>query len=120
MTHKIPEGNTALNEPEQDNDARHAQDQYPCPGNYIQNHGKSTNEVVTYRISRLAHHKVNRKNTARTRQATLLAFVSKPHAIRQAPMKLDPRYPAGSVSQGIPPDMRVAPPSSAEGQCQQA
>lgn len=60
-----------------------------------------------------AHQRVKRKNTARTMQATLLALMSKPHAIRQAPMNDEPRYPAGSVMKGIPPDILVAPPSSA-------
>jgi hypothetical protein len=59
-----------------------------------------------------AHHSVNRKNAARTRHATLLALVSNPHAIKQAPMSEEPRYPAGRVIQGIPPDIRVSPPSS--------
>lgn len=62
---------------------------------------------------RLAHHNVNKKNTASTIDAILLAFVLNPHAIKQAPMKEEPRYPAGSVSQATPPDMRVEPPSSA-------
>ena len=61
-----------------------------------------------------AHHRVNRKKAAKTIDATLLAFISNPHAIKQAPMNDDPRYPAGRVMKGIPPDMRVAPPSSAE------
>jgi hypothetical protein len=60
-----------------------------------------------------AHHNVKRKNTPRARQAILLALVSNPHAIRQAPMSEDPRYPAGRVIHGMPPDMRVSPPSSA-------
>jgi hypothetical protein len=53
------------------------------------------------------------KKAARMIVAILLALVLKPHAIRHAPMKDEPRYPAGSVSQGIPPDIFVAPPSSA-------
>jgi hypothetical protein len=61
-----------------------------------------------------AHHRVKRKNTARAREAILLALVSNPHAMREAPMSEDPRYPAGRVIQGMPPDMRVSPPSSAE------
>lgn len=67
----------------------------------------------TYKTLRLAHQSVKMKKTARTRLATLLAFVSNPHAMSAAPIKPEPRYPAGSVSQGIPPDMVVAPPSSA-------
>ena len=43
----------------------------------------------------------------------MLALVSKPHAMSAAPIRPEPRYPAGRVSQGIPPDMLVAPPSSA-------
>lgn len=62
---------------------------------------------------RLAHQSVKMKKTARTRLATLLALVSNPHAMSAAPIKPEPRYPAGRVSQGIPPDMVVAPPSSA-------
>ena len=49
-------------------------------------------------------------------EATLLALVLKPHAIRHAPMKDEPRYPAGRVIQGMPPDMEVAPPSLAGGE----
>lgn len=56
---------------------------------------------------------MNKKNTARTRETTLLASVSNPQAIRVAPMNDEPRYPAGSVSQATPPDMLVTPPSSA-------
>ena len=51
---------------------------------------------------------------ARTSVATFDASVSNPHAMRQAPIKLLPRYPAGSVMIGIPPDILVAPPSSAK------
>lgn len=53
------------------------------------------------------------KNTASTIDATLLALVLNPHAIKQAPMNEEPRYPAGNVSQDMPPDMDVTPPSSA-------
>lgn len=49
------------------------------------------------------------KITASTRVAILEAFVSKPQVIMQAPRKLLPRYPAGRVQMGIPPDIRVAP-----------
>ena len=68
---------------------------------------------TTHSQLRLAHHKVNRKKAARTSEAILLALVSKPQAMRAAPMRPEPRYPAGRVNQGIPPDIRVAPPSSA-------
>lgn len=51
---------------------------------------------------------------ARTIVATFDASVSNPQAMRQAPIKLLPRYPAGSVMAGIPPDILVAPPSSAK------
>ena len=67
----------------------------------------------THRRLRRAHQSVKIKNAASTRLATLLAFVSNPHAISAAPIRPEPRYPAGSVSHGIPPDMLVAPPSSA-------
>lgn len=67
----------------------------------------------TYNQFLRAHHRVNRKNAARTRHATLLALVSNPHVIKQAPMNEEPRYPAGRVIQGMPPDIRVSPPSSA-------
>ena len=50
----------------------------------------------------------------RTSVATFDAFVSNPQAIRQAPIKLLPRYPAGSVIAEIPPDILVIPPSSAK------
>ena len=61
----------------------------------------------------LAHQRVKRKNTASTIDAILLAFVLNPHAIKHAPMNEDPRYPAGRVNHGIPPDIAVEPPSSA-------
>jgi len=67
----------------------------------------------THRTFRLAHHSVKIKNAARTMLATLLALVSNPHAMSAAPIRPEPRYPAGKVSQEIPPDMVVAPPSSA-------
>ena len=67
----------------------------------------------TYNQFRLAHQSVNKKNAARTREATLLALMLNPHAMREAPMNEEPRYPAGRVMMGTPPDMRVAPPSSA-------
>jgi len=41
----------------------------------------------------LAHQSVNKKKTASTKLATLLALVSKPQVIKQAPIKEDPRYP---------------------------
>ena len=74
---------------------------------------KKTRKKKTYKILRLAHQSVKTKKTARTRLAPLLAFVSNPHAMSAAPIKPEPRYPAGRVSQGIPPDIVVAPPSSA-------
>ena len=61
----------------------------------------------------LAHHSVKRKNTASTIDAILLALVLNPHAIKHAPMNEEPRYPAGRVNHGIPPDIAVEPPSSA-------
>ena len=67
----------------------------------------------TYNQFRLAHQSVNKKNAARIIVATLLALVLNPHVMSAAPMSDEPRYPAGRVSQGIPPDIRVAPPSSA-------
>ena len=69
--------------------------------------------VETYNQFLRAHQSVNKKNAARTRQAILLALVSNPQAIKQAPMSEEPRYPAGRVIQGIPPNIRVSPPSSA-------
>jgi len=60
----------------------------------------------------LAHQSVKRKNTASTIDAILLALVLNPHAIKHAPMNEDPRYPAGRVNHGIPPDIAVEPPSS--------
>lgn len=78
--------------------------------------GKPKNPKIkreTHRRFRLAHQSVNMKNTARTRLATLLALVSNPHAMSAAPIRPEPRYPAGSVIHGMPPDMLVAPPSSA-------
>ncbi len=65
----------------------------------------------------LAHQRVNRKNTAKTMEAILLAFVLNPQAIKHAPMKEDPRYPAGRVNDEMPPDILVAPPSSAAHHC---
>lgn len=61
----------------------------------------------------LAHHRVIRKTTPITMVATLLASISNPQAIRHAPMNEDPRYPAGRVIRLMPPDIFVAPPSSA-------
>ena len=61
--------------------------------------------------SLLAHHSVSRKQTPRTMLAILLATISKPQNMRSAPMREDPRYPAGSVIALIPPCMCVTPPS---------
>ena len=52
----------------------------------------------TYNKLRLAHHRVRMKNPASTRHAILLALVSNPHAINAAPIKEEPRYPAGRVT----------------------
>lgn len=60
----------------------------------------------------LAHQRLIRKMTAKTKVAILLASKSYPQAIRAAPMKELPKYPAGRVNQGIPPLILVAPPSS--------
>jgi len=49
--------------------------------------------------------------------ATLLALALNPQVIRQAPMKEDPRYPAGRVNDEMPPDILVTPPSSATRDC---
>jgi hypothetical protein len=68
---------------------------------------------MTYKKFLLAHQSVNKKKPANTRLAILLALVSNPQAIKAAPMKEEPRYPAGRVIHGIPPDISVAPPSSA-------
>lgn len=45
----------------------------------------------TYNQFRFAHQSVNKKKTAITIDATLLAFVSNPHAINEAPIKDEPR-----------------------------
>jgi hypothetical protein len=74
---------------------------------------KKNKKKGTHRRFRLAHQSVNTKNTARTMLAILLALVSNPHAMSAAPIKPEPRYPAGSVSHDTPPDIIVAPPSSA-------
>jgi hypothetical protein len=74
---------------------------------------KTKKKKGTHRRFRLAHQSVNTKNTARTMLAILLALVSNPHAMSAAPIKPEPRYPAGSVSHDMPPDIIVAPPSSA-------
>jgi hypothetical protein len=63
---------------------------------------------------RRAHQRVKTKKPARANEAILLAFSLKPQAMSAAPTREEPRYPAGRVIQGIPPDMRVAPPSSAK------
>jgi len=54
----------------------------------------------THNKLRLAHHRVKMKNPASTRHAILLALVSNPHAINAAPIKEEPRYPAGNVTDG--------------------
>ena len=70
---------------------------------------KSTVTIVSQ--SRRAHHSVSKKQTASTRLATLLATISNPQKIKSAPIKEDPRYPAGKVIAQIPPRMCVTPPS---------
>ena len=66
----------------------------------------------TDKISRRAQNNDNMKIAASTRVAILEAFVSKPQAIMQAPKKLLPKYPAGRVHMGMPPDIWVAPLAS--------
>lgn len=51
-----------------------------------------------YNKLRRAHQSVRMKNPPRARHAILLALVSNPHAISAAPIKEEPRYPAGSVT----------------------
>ena len=70
-------------------------------------------DSCTYTQLFRAHQSVKRKKAAMTRDATFAAFVSNPQTMSAAPMSDEPRYPAGRVTQGIPPDIRVAPPSSA-------
>src|SRR5690348_14784396 len=57
------------------------------------------------------HQSVSKKQTPKTKLATLLATMLNPQKIRRAPMIEDPRYPAGSVNAVIPPDICVTPPS---------
>lgn len=45
----------------------------------------------THNQLRFAHQSVNKKKTAMTIDAILLAFVSNPHAIKDAPIKDEPR-----------------------------
>lgn len=54
-----------------------------------------------------AHHSVSKKQTPRTMLAILLATMLKPQKVSRAPIRLDPRYPAGNVIAWIPPDMCV-------------
>lgn len=117
-THKVSQRDSTSHKPEEQDQARHAEDQYPCSettqaGERFRTFRKPWHRLNTYNQFLRAHQSVNRKNAARTRDAILLAFVSKPHAINAAPISPEPRYPAGRVIQGIPPDIRVAPPSSA-------
>ena len=81
--------------------------------NQLTRKAETTAQKQTHKRLLRAHQSVNIKNTARTRLATLLALVSNPHAISAAPIRPEPRYPAGSVSHCMPPDILVAPPSSA-------
>lgn len=90
-TYEVSKGDSTTNEPEEHNQARHAQDKGPGPDEDNLRLAILVDEPLTYKRFLRAHHKVNRKKTARTRVATLLAFVSKPHAMRQAPMKHEPR-----------------------------
>ena len=58
-----------------------------------------------------AHHSVSKKHTPSTILATLLATILNPQNVSSAPIRLDPRYPAGSVMACFPPRMCVTPPS---------
>lgn len=55
--------------------------------------GRSLNSLLkdTHSQLFLAHHSVTKKNAPITIEATLLALVSNPHAIRHAPMNEDPK-----------------------------
>jgi hypothetical protein len=46
---------------------------------------------TTHSQFRFAHQSVNKKKTAITIDAILLAFVLNPHAIKQAPIKDEPK-----------------------------
>jgi hypothetical protein len=71
----------------------------------------ANNIVIMVNQSFLAHHNVNKKHTPSTILATLLATMLKPQNVSSAPIRLDPRYPAGSVMNCLPPRMCVTPPS---------
>lgn len=78
-------------------------------------HTRSQSRGIAYSMFLRAHQSVKRKKPANTKHAIFDAFllqvrylnrgerddptlVSNPQAIKAAPMKLDPRYPAGSVT----------------------
>jgi hypothetical protein len=62
------------------------------------------NRMPIARVSQfLAHHKVKSKQTPKNILAILDAKMLKPHMTRIAPIKEDPRYPAGRVHAWIPP-----------------
>ena len=61
----------------------------------IENSVNGSHEAINTKAAHskflLAHQRVNKKNTASTKLATLLALVSKPQVIKQAPINEDPR-----------------------------
>lgn len=67
--------------------------------------------VMMVSQSFLAHHNVNKKHTANTMLATLLATILNPQNVSNAPTNDDPKYPAGSVNICFPPRICVTPPS---------
>ena len=67
--------------------------------------------VIIVSQSLRAHHNVSKKHTPKAILATLLATMSNPQKISNAPINEDPRYPAGKVIALMPPRMCVTPPS---------
>lgn len=57
----------------------------------VQHHSGQSTIGQAYSQFFRAHQRVKMKKTARTKQATLLAFVSNPQAMRHAPIKEEPR-----------------------------
>jgi hypothetical protein len=84
----------------------------PCSMNQNATNNPTATKIVTIVNQSLrAHQSVNKKHTPSTILATLLATMLNPANISNAPIKLDPRYPAGSVRNCLPPRICVTPPS---------
>ena len=96
-TYKVPQRDAAADEPEEHDEAGHAQDEQPCSARIVicatisEGPKVTIQHGCTYSQLLRAHQRVKRKKTAMQMDAILLAFVLNPQAMSAAPMRDEPR-----------------------------